>query len=65
LDFGALLAHTGSRRPSVVQARVEDVTSEFLGPALLSVLKQFNEQLQDGAIVTILPDRSKVRILPL
>ncbi len=65
LDFGTLLAQTGAHRPSVVQARVQDVTPQSLGTAVIATLQQFAEQLEEGAIVTILPDRSKVRILPI
>jgi len=65
LDFGAILAHSRDHRPSVIQARVEDITPGALGPSLIAVLRQFEAELNGGAIVTILPDRSKVRVLPI
>lgn len=65
LDFGALLAHAASHKPSVIQARVEDVAPEVLGPTLLSALTRFRQELLAGAIVTILPDKTKARVLPI
>jgi len=65
LDFGTLLAHAKSHRPSVIQARVQDVTPTALGPAIFLALKDFSQQLAEGALITILPDRAKVRILPI
>jgi predicted nuclease of predicted toxin-antitoxin system len=65
LDFGALLAHSHLHRPSVIQARVEDITPTSLGPIILAVLVKFEVQLRAGAIITVLPHRTKVRILPI
>ena len=65
LDFGALLAYTRSRKPSVIQARVQDPTPECIGDTVVATLRQFTEQLREGAILTILPNRTRVRILPL
>ncbi len=65
LDFGTLLAHAASHKPSVIQARVDDVTPGVLGPIILAALHQFREELERGAIVTILPDRTKARVLPI
>ena len=65
LDFGTLLAHSHAHKPSVIQARVDDITPEALGSAFLTVINSFSGQLEKGAIVTILPDRTRVRILPI
>jgi predicted nuclease of predicted toxin-antitoxin system len=65
LDFTTILALTRSHRPSIVQARVHDVSPESLGPSLVAALVQFATELEKGAIVTLLPDRNKVRILPI
>jgi predicted nuclease of predicted toxin-antitoxin system len=65
LDFGTILAHTRDHKPSVVQARVEDIAPPALGASLVAVLRQFAAELDRGAIVTILPDRNKVRVLPI
>ncbi len=65
LDFTTILALGHSHRPSVVQARVQDVSPESLGPSLVAALKQFAAELETGAIVTLLSERNKVRILPI
>ncbi len=65
LDFGTLLAHAGMHGPSVIQARVDDPMPDFLGPTLRKVLAEFADLLQSGALITILPERTKVRILPI
>ena len=65
LDFGTILANTHNCQPSVIQARVEDLSPAILGPTVGQVLRQFTSELNAGAIVTVLPDRNKVRILPL
>jgi len=49
----------------VIQARVEDPTPAFIGPAMLAVLSQFSDELTQGGLITVLPDRTKVRILPI
>jgi predicted nuclease of predicted toxin-antitoxin system len=65
LDFGTILAHTRSCTPSVVQARVQDPIPGQIGSLVLQLLKQFESQLNQGAIVTLATDRLKVRILPI
>ena len=65
LDFGTLLANSRSHKPSLIQARVDNITPAFLGSTLLQVLKQFEKEIHTGAIITILPNRTKVRILPI
>jgi predicted nuclease of predicted toxin-antitoxin system len=65
LDFGTLLAHSRHNGPSVVQIRTQDLAPAVLAPVLARALFQFETVLAEGAVVTILPDRSKVRILPL
>src|SRR5579883_1614802 len=65
LDFTTILALTGSHGPSVIQTRTQDVSPESLGPSLVAALRQFSAEIERGAIVTILPDRNKVRVLPI
>jgi len=65
LDFTTMLALGHSQRPSLVQARVQDVSPVSLGPNLVAALKQFAAELDAGAIVTLLPARNRVRILPI
>ncbi|MEI6235478.1 MAG: DUF5615 family PIN-like protein [Planctomycetota bacterium] len=65
LDFGTLLSHSKFGRPSVIQIRVDETLPSFLGPRLLSIMTQFATELNDGAIVTVLPQRNKLRRLPI
>lgn len=65
LDFGALLAHTRSRGPSVVQVRAQDTSPEAIGQVVVAALRQHEAVLETGALLTIDPLRSRVRILPI
>ena len=65
LDSGALLALAGANGPSVIQARVQDTSVETLGHRMVEALRCCQTQLEQGAIATLLADRTKVRILPI
>jgi len=65
LDFGALLAHTRARGPSVVQVRTQDTSPEAIGQLILSALQQHAESLDAGALLTVDPLKARVRILPI
>lgn len=65
LDFGAILAATNARGPSVIQLRVQDLMPEHLAPRLTSVLRQYQEMLDEGVLISVEEHRAKVRILPI
>lgn len=65
LDFGALLANSHSAKPSVLQARTQDVTAAGLSAKAISTLRLYHSVLMEGAIVVLDEHRSRVRILPL
>lgn len=65
LDFGALLAHSGSSGPSVVQIREQDVDPARIGATVVASLRQCEAALVEGALVTIDLARAKARILPI
>jgi predicted nuclease of predicted toxin-antitoxin system len=65
LDFGAILAATQGRRPSVLQLRSDLLTPEFMGPAVLSAIHQVQHELSSGALVSIDAARARMRLLPL
>ena len=65
LDFGILLAHTNDSRPGVIQARVQDVSPDALGPVVVAALRQHGAPLVQGAILTINATRTRIRILPI
>jgi len=65
LDFSAILAATHGEKPSVVQVRSEDVSPEAIGSAVVAAFRQTEENLAQGAILTVEPDRMRIRLLPL
>lgn len=65
LDFGAILSATGSMSPSVIQIRTQDVLSERFQSLLLNALRQFESELNAGALIVVDESRSRVRVLPL
>lgn len=65
LDFGAILAATEEDRPSVMQVRTTDIRPETVGGPVITALRQLSEDLEKGALVTIDPRRTRVRLLPL
>lgn len=65
LDFGAILAATHGEKPSVVQIRAEDVSPDVIGKQVVSALWQMASELEEGALLTVEPHRTRVRVLPL
>ena len=65
LDFGAMLAATRALGPSVVQVRTQDVRPHVLSPVIVSLLLQFEAELEAGALLIVDEARSRVRMLPL
>lgn len=63
LDFGAILAITHGKKPSVVQIRAENVRSEVIGGAMIAALRLAEDDA--GALVSIDADRTRIRLLPL
>jgi predicted nuclease of predicted toxin-antitoxin system len=65
LDFGSILAATGTTGPSVIQIRAADLRPTALGDLLLLAIERVPEELASGALVTLEPDRTRLRVLPL
>lgn len=65
LDFGTILAVTQGEKPSVVQIRSDDVTPAAIGAQVKAALTQMTAELEAGALVTIDPKRTRLRVLPL
>jgi predicted nuclease of predicted toxin-antitoxin system len=65
LDFGDILAATSAASPSVIQLRSEDTSPEVLIVLFVNAIQQFRSQLENGALITIEPDRLRARILPI
>ena len=65
-DFGTLLARHNTARPSFVLLRhVNELTPDEQIALLVANLPAVVEDLSEGAVVTITPDRMRVRPLPM
>ncbi len=65
LDFGAILAVTRAEGPSVLQVRAQNVLPKHLGEVVIAALRQFAQQLEAGALITVDEGTSRARILPI
>jgi predicted nuclease of predicted toxin-antitoxin system len=65
LDFGAALAHTRAKGPSVIQIRAQDVTPATLGDLVMAAIQDHAALLQSGALLTIDESTKRVRVLPI
>ena len=65
LDFSAILAVTHGVKPSVAQIRADDLSWDAIGKQVVAALLQAAADLEEGALLTIDPDRTRLRILPL
>lgn len=64
LDFGSILAVTRGEGPSVVQIRTHDVSVESFGQRVIAALRHLSSELEQGALLTIEADRTRIRRLP-
>ena len=65
LDFGTILAVTHGDKPSVVQLRSDSLSHEDIGVQVVGALRQMEGELARGALVTIEPERTRLRVLTL
>jgi predicted nuclease of predicted toxin-antitoxin system len=65
LDFSAILAATKGEKPSVVQIRSDDLRPENIGGMVIQALRQTQDELEAGALLSIDMRRARVRLLPL
>jgi predicted nuclease of predicted toxin-antitoxin system len=65
LDFTIALALTEAEGPSLVQVRGPNVLPELIGSRVIASIHLHTDLLSSGAILTIDPDRARVRILPI
>lgn len=49
----------------MVQIRAEDVSPDVIGKQLVAALKQMETELEEGALLTVDPNRTRLRVLPL
>lgn len=65
LDFSAILAATHGKKPSVVQVRAEDVSPDVIGKQVIVAPQLMASELAEGALLTVDPSRTRMRLLPL
>jgi predicted nuclease of predicted toxin-antitoxin system len=65
LDFSAILAATHGDKPSVVQIRAENVSQDVIGNQVIAAIRQMESELDEGALLTVDPGRTRLRLLPL
>ena len=65
LDFGALLAHTNEKGPSVIQVRLHNIVPKQFGKELVEILKQTEESLKEGVLIVVDENKRRMRMLPL
>src|SRR5262245_25684926 len=65
LDFSAILAATGGDNPIVVHIRAEDLSPDAIGAQVVRALRQMASELHKGALLTVEPSRTRMRVLPL
>jgi predicted nuclease of predicted toxin-antitoxin system len=65
LDFGAILAATQANAPSVIQVRTQDVMPTHLESIMGAALRQYETELETGALIIVHEGRLRVRMLPL
>jgi predicted nuclease of predicted toxin-antitoxin system len=64
-DFHSILAFERTTFPSVIRIRIERLRAQALTELLVAVINECEEELQQGAAVTVEPNRIRVRCLPL
>jgi predicted nuclease of predicted toxin-antitoxin system len=65
LDFGDLVAASGSQLPSVIIFRLRNMRPERVNRYLRGVVTQHGNVLERGAIVSVTEGQIRVRLLPL
>jgi predicted nuclease of predicted toxin-antitoxin system len=64
LDFGTALALTAAEGPSVIQVRTQDVTPQAIGKLVVQALRQFQSELEKGALIVLDEAQARARVLP-
>lgn len=64
-DFHAILALSGATGPSTVRIRIEGLDGQALAAVLVRAWAQVENDLDQGALVTIDPTSVRVRRLPI
>jgi len=65
LDFGAILAITRAKAPSVIQLRTVDILPPNLEKILVKAFNEFSSILEAGALIVIDESGTRAKILPI
>ena len=64
-DFHALLVMSGATKPSVIRIRIEGLKAEDFARLLVVVLQACQDELLQGAMVTVTKNGIRIRRLPV
>jgi predicted nuclease of predicted toxin-antitoxin system len=65
LDFGFILAITHGKKPSVIQTRTGVLAPDRIGDIVINAINLLSADIDQGALVTIDPLKTRVTLLPL
>ena len=65
LDFSTILAINHYHKPSVIQIRVGDISPAITGQLFINALLAATAEIEEGALITIDLNKTRLRILPL
>jgi len=65
LDFGELIAASGAMLPSVIIFRLRNMRPTNVNHHIQAIIVQHNATLDQGAIVSVIEGRIRVRLLPI
>ena len=65
LDFGFILAVTCGKKPSVIQTRTGALGPDRIGDIVIGAINLLAADIDQGALVTIGPRKTRVTLLPL
>jgi len=64
-DFHALLALSRATAPSVIRIRIEGLYGQKAADLIQEVLTRCAKDVKQGAVITVQPNRIRIRRLPL
>jgi predicted nuclease of predicted toxin-antitoxin system len=65
LDFGDILGAGGAKGPSVIQLRADRLAIDVMSVLVVSALRDYQAELEAGALLTVDAARLRVRLLPI
>jgi predicted nuclease of predicted toxin-antitoxin system len=65
LDFSAILALSGSTKPSVIQLRSDTTLPVHVGRLVVEAIEEAEQDLLSGAVLTVASGQHRLRVLPL